>query len=701
MLRLALAVLFALLVPGWAAAQTLLSRDEIARMVPPPYDVGVPLDDKGTWQLLNSGGQPAGFIFETLPRAALPGFAGAPINALVVLDREGGFIAVRLLAHNEPIFVSGLGEAPFRAFFDQYTGHSVWTDIVVGTPYGGGASSLVEFDGILRATASVRIAHESVMAAARQVAREYLQGRGTLSAARPDMDHDEALDWAALVEQGIAGRLTVTNAQIDAAFAGSRFAQADPAARAAPEAAYLDLWVVDVTPPAIARAVLGRETIREMDRFRGVAPHDEFLLVIDAGRHGLVDERFVRNTEPELIRMTQGGLPVPLRDADFWIETLPGVPQGAALILRTDRRLGFDPAQPFDLTVIAERRVGTITPETGRVDLTLTHTTPERFFVIHRPVEPLPPWAEAILARQTDLAILAAGLAGLVWALGAGLNRFAGWRWFTPARLAILAAMTGFVGWWGQGQLSIVTPLGALRAGLEGQGLGFLLYDPFSLAIWAAAALGFVLWGRGLFCGWLCPFGALQEFAHHLGRLLRLPQIEPSAAWDRVLRQGKWLALGGLAAIALFWPAHLDTAAEIEPFKTAISTYFRREWVFVAYAGFWLVLGMVLFKGFCRYLCPLGALMALGGLLRRRDWIARRAECGSPCQLCRVKCLYKAIEPSGRVRYGDCFQCLDCVAIHQDARRCVPLVLAARGRALGPRPAPGPVPAAVPALGAK
>ena len=100
----------------------------------------------------------------------------------------------------------------------------------------------------------------------------------------------------------------------------------------------------------------------------------------------------------------------------------------------------------------------------------------------------------------------------------------------------------------------------------------------------------------------------------------------------------------------------------------------------MAYALFWLLLGMVTFKGFCRYLCPLGALMALGGVLRLRKWIPRRAECGTPCQLCRVRCRYGAIERSGRIDYSECFQCLDCVSIHDDKAQCVPLILAARRR---------------------
>ena len=75
------------------------------------------------------------------------------------------------------------------------------------------------------------------------------------------------------------------------------------------------------------------------------------ILVIDAGRHGLVSSDFVRNTAPDRLAAMQDGLPVALRDADLLFETLPGVPEGTAMILRTDRRLGFDPARDWTMTV--------------------------------------------------------------------------------------------------------------------------------------------------------------------------------------------------------------------------------------------------------------------------------------------------------------------------------------------------------------
>lgn len=682
-MRVILALLFWLSQSLGLWAET-LGRELIEPFIIPPYALGEPVNDKGVWSLLNSGGAEAGYVFETSEMAPLPGFSGGPINLLVMLDLDGRFIDVRLISHNEPIFVSGLGEAPFRKFLEQYRGQSINTPMVVGTSYGnaGGDGGLVYLDGVVKATASVRIAHETILAATLQVAREKMQGVQSAPPASPNPDHTEALDWAALVEQGIARNLRVTNAEADAAFAGTIWSNDDPEAAADPDGLFLDLWVVDIGPPAIARAVLPPEAFAELQDFLSVSPYDEPLLVIEAGRHGLVGPDFVRNTSPDLLGARQDDLPIALRDADLIFSTLPEVPEGVAMILRTDRRLGFDPARDWQFEVKAMRAHGMFQPEIGFASFSLTQSTPERFFLRASVAAPLPPWLEALRNRSVDLIVLAVCVPLLLLALGPGMNRLADHRHFSAIRLAVLGFVTIFVGWWGQAQLSIVTPLAVLRTAADGGSFAYLLYDPVSLLVWAFALLGFFLWGRGLFCGWLCPFGALQEFAHKIGRLLRLPRLELSQLWDSRLKWLKYLLLAGLVGTVFFAPDHLDTVAEVEPFKTAITTFFVRDALYVAYALFWLILGLFTFKGFCRYVCPLGALMAIGGLLRRRDWIARRAECGAPCQLCRVQCAYGAIKASGKIAYSECFQCLDCVSIHNDSERCVPLVLAAKGRSL-------------------
>ncbi|GAA4228118.1 transcriptional regulator of nitric oxide reductase/ferredoxin [Sagittula marina] len=668
-----------------------ISDAEMGERIRAPMSLGAQISDDGVFELLNSGGAQAGYVFQTEPLAALPGFSGAPINMLVVLDLEGRFIDVQLLDHNEPIFVSGLGQAPFHAFMEQYGGLSISDNIVVGSPYGGSSdgTGLVYLDGVTKATASVRIAHESILAATLQVAREKMGGISAGPPAAPNPEIDENLSWQDLLDQGLVTRLRVSNAEVDAMFAGTLWADDDPDAQDDPEASYLDLWVADLGPDSIAKALLSADTLEELARFKEISTFDEPVLMIETARHGLVSDDFVRNTTPDWIGAEQSGFPVAVRDADLFVELSDHVPEalhdGTAMILRTDRRLGFDPASPWTLNIKAVRKHGMFQPETGSVTLSTEIRTDDRFFTRPSQVTRMSPFEEAIRNRLPDLIVLAAFLALLIPTLLFAQSRLAGLRAYTPVRLTILAVVTGFIGWWGQGQLSIVTPLATMQAALTTQHFAFLLYDPFSLLIWAVVLVGFVLWGRGLFCGWLCPFGALQEFAHHMGRLLRLPTWEPSRPWDQRLKWVKYVALAGLVLVTLFVPSYMDKAAEIEPFKTAITTFFVREWYYVAYALFWLGLGLFTFKGFCRYACPLGALMAIGGFLRLRRWIPRRAECGTPCQLCAVKCNYGAIRKSGEIQYDECFQCLDCVTIHDDDAQCVPLILKARATKRAPR----------------
>ncbi|MGI9356019.1 MAG: 4Fe-4S binding protein [Rhizobiaceae bacterium] len=664
-----------------------MGRETAAQLVEPPYKLGEPFGTGG-WELINLDGRLAGYAFESEPLAPLPGFSGAPINLFVQITTEGKFINVEILSHNEPIFVSGLDGKLFHNFMRQYKGLSINDTLVVGIPYGdkGFGSSLTYLEGVTKATASVRIAHESILGAASAIARERMAGAGPRIPVRPDNEIEEDLTWRDLVERGIAKRRLVTNAELQSTFKDTLWENDDPIAAAEPQAAYLDLWAVDVGSPAIARAVLAPESLRQLRQFLSISTTDEPILLIDAGRHGLVAEDFVRNTSPDLISMKQDGLPIALRDSDLDVELKAGLPGEIAMILRTDRRLGFDPTKDWTVSIRAVRQHGSFLPEIGTVDFSMTHKTPERFYIKDVPSEPAPPWLSAIQQRFPDLTALAILIAAVAGALFFAQSRLAGHKHYTKIRLTTLAVITGFVGWWGQGQLSIVTPLGLMRGVWEGRSLEFLLYDPFSLLLWGAVVLSFIYWGRGFFCGWFCPFGAMQEFAHHIGKQLGIRQINVPEKLDWWLSQLKYAVLALLIATAFTSPALNDTLIEVEPFKTAVTTYFIREWYYVAYAVGLLLISMVIFKGFCRYICPLGAVMAIGGLLRRKDWIERRAECGSPCQLCRVKCNYKAIKPSGQIRYDECFQCLDCVTIFGNQELCVPLVLAAKGKNLPAAP---------------
>jgi NosR/NirI family nitrous oxide reductase transcriptional regulator len=106
--------------------------------------------------------------------------------------------------------------------------------------------------------------------------------------------------------------------------------------------------------------------------------------------------------------------------------------------------------------------------------------------------------------------------------------------------------------------------------------------------------------------------------------------------------------------------------------------YFVRSLPFVAYALLLLALGMFIHKFYCRYVCPLGAGLAILGRLRRFEWLNRRRECGSPCQVCRHRCGINAIDRQGSIDYDECIQCLECIVIINDDKQCAPAMVAAK-----------------------
>lgn len=146
--------------------------------------------------------------------------------------------------------------------------------------------------------------------------------------------------------------------------------------------------------------------------------------------------------------------------------------------------------------------------------------------------------------------------------------------------------------------------------------------------------------------------------------------------------------LAVILVVALVSVPLTGSIVEIEPFKTSITLLFDRSWPFVLWAVALLVLSLFVYKGYCRYLCPLGAGMAVFGKLRLFKWLPRRDECGQPCQLCKHRCEYQAIEQDGKIDYDECFQCLDCVVIYDSDEQCVPLIVEKRkGRKLKKRDA--------------
>ena len=242
----------------------------------------------------------------------------------------------------------------------------------------------------------------------------------------------------------------------------------------------------------------------------------------------------------------------------------------------------------------------------------------------------------------------------------------------------------------------IVHVINYMNAPFQRLGLGFYLAEPLIAMIAVYTAFSLILIGRGVFCGWLCPFGALQELLAQVAGLLRLPQWQPSERLQSRLWLGKYASAIVVVALVFLAPAAGSVAEEVEPFKTAITSAFAREWPYVVYAVALLAIGLFSERAYCRFLCPLGGVLAMLDRLHLLNLLKRRPECGSPCHLCERSCPVGAIVSSGKIKAAECFQCLDCQVEYYDDHRCPPLVrerrLHERAARTGGHPAPVPVP---------
>lgn len=123
-----------------------------------------------------------------------------------------------------------------------------------------------------------------------------------------------------------------------------------------------------------------------------------------------------------------------------------------------------------------------------------------------------------------------------------------------------------------------------------------------------------------------------------------------------------------------------ERLAEVEPFKTVIVLKFIRDWPYVLLALALLAPCLFVERFYCRYLCPLGAALAIPARIRMFDWLKRyRRQCGNPCQVCANECMVQAIHPEGQINPNECLYCLHCQERYYDDQVC-PVVVKKRGR---------------------
>lgn len=170
-----------------------------------------------------------------------------------------------------------------------------------------------------------------------------------------------------------------------------------------------------------------------------------------------------------------------------------------------------------------------------------------------------------------------------------------------------------------------------------------------------------VLLFRRAFCGYACPVGAISEWTHRLGRAVGLKTRNVPRAVDTVLSVVKYLVLALL--LVLTWRTGELVFRGYDPCYALISRHGEdiTFWAYVV-SGALLLASMVWSVPFCRWLCPLGAL--LNPFSRFAWWRVKRSDIDcSGCSMCSRVCPMEIpVDQVEEVTHARCTACLECVS---------------------------------------
>ncbi|HEY8334896.1 MAG TPA: 4Fe-4S binding protein [Tardiphaga sp.] len=644
-----------------------------------------------------------GFVYLNSDFANAIGYSGKPIQLLVGIDPKGVLTGLKLVEHKEPIVLLGIPEKRILEAVNKLIGADI-AGVVRG------AAPAPQVDIVSGATVTVLVIGDSIVRSATKLiksGRLGAPGSAVAGAAQQavtktiDPARSEVRDWQSLVGDGSVRRLFLTVGDINQSFekSGNAGAAAHPE-DGEPDDTFIDLYVADVAVPTIGRSLLGDDGYNRLAA--RLKPGQQALVVAGSGRYSFKGAAYVRGGIFDRIELIQDTNSMRFRDRDHTrlgslaADGAPDFPEIALFAVPAE--FALDPTEPWALQLLVQRVIST--REKAWLTFDLGYTLPDAYMKRETP-KPAAAAAVAPAAKALPPAGRMSGDAApssaaedeplwmkiwrgntvkigtTIFALGALTLIFffqnalvARPRLFAWVRRSYLVFILVWMGWYANAQLSVVNVLTFANSLLTGFSWEYFLSAPLIFLLWGAIAAGLLFWGRGPFCGWLCPFGALQELLNNIAQAVKIPQYRLPWGLHERLWPIKYIIFLGLFGMSLYSTAFAEQLAEVEPFKTAIVLKFAREWPYVIYALTVLSAGLFVERFFCRYMCPLGAALAIPGRIRMFEWLRRWPECGTPCQRCAKECPVQAIHPEGHINVNECIYCMHCQELYFDDHRC-------------------------------
>ena len=611
--------------------------------------------------VVEQDGVPVGYLASTYDVIGSVGYSGKPIDIVIAVDMDARIAGARLIRQSEPILTIGISEADIVRYVSSF--RSIELDRVSANTMpvaisGATVSSGVIRDGIIRTARTVALAYD-------------LLGSGTQR--QIDRVGFSTSSWSSLIEDGALAHRLITLGDVRQALQTSDY----KSHAGADDKLFAEMYYGLLTPPQIGQNLLGKRDFTAL--MSGLGSTEHAIVVAANGLYSFKGTRWRKTGVFDRLQLVQDNRTFRLTVESyknvqrFKVDGAPEFREIAVFAIPPQNE--FDPTRPWRLSLLVEHEAEDSVRLTSA--LPLHYNLPDSFTVEpaagRQPQADAPLWQQNWTSRIWAIALLVVVLLVLAVILVFQDSLSSRIRLYRIVRTSFLLSTVIVLGLMLGAQLSVVHVLAftqSIRTGFQWE--TFLL-DPVIFILWSTVAVSLLFWGRGVFCGWLCPFGALQELLNMAAKRIGIRQIDVPFGLHERLWPIKYILFLGLFALSLHSIEQAFVLAEVEPFKTTMTMHFARSWPFIAYAAGLLVAGLFVERAYCRYLCPLGAALAIPARLRMFEWLKRRPQCGRECRICAVRCTVQAIHPDGHINPNECIHCLRCQTNYFDATTCPPL----------------------------
>lgn len=604
---------------------------------------------------IDPAGETVGWVALSTDVVDVVAYSGKPLVTLVGLSTEGMITGARVLHHSEPILLVGIPERALFDFVDFYEGKAASARVVVGHAQDDESISV---DVISGATVTALAQNRTILDTARMVGVAV----GVIDASQLVPGHFESEElpwtWQRMRDEDVFGRLRVSEADMGVGEANR---------------AFVDLWYTIADAPQVGRALLGDNTYEHSMGL--LEPGQHLFVVFGNGSNSFKGSAFVRGGLFDRVRIEQGLTEIMFRDTDYEnlsrlaADDAPRFREGAIFITRGG---SLDPGAEYELVFLGSRYDGRGAFSREFREFKSSHRLPRSVYVLDGP-EPEPMWVQAWRNNVVEASVLAIYLLFVIGVFT--FRRYTTRNQVVLRRLHLGVMLFGFVGvGLVMGAQPSVTQLLTLADSIVHEWRWDLFAsEPLVFLLWIFIFVVSLIWGRGVFCGWVCPYGVMTELLHKLARKVRVPEWELPARVHNVARYLRYGVLIGLVPIFLWNSVLGEQLAEVEPFKSTFYVpLWTRHWGFGLWWAFLALWSVFTWRPFCRYICPLGGGLALFNSFRFSG-PRRRSFCES-CSICEKGCEPLAIRKDGTIDPRECLSCMDCEAVYRDEEKCPPLV---------------------------